>query len=778
MKKLIALLATALILASAYVMAQRYFAQQIRLQARIIALELQQHPAIDTITLDYESNGHNGLLTFHYRVDEAFFTEQLGDLADILPSSWWQQEHQWRFQVRQGPLWHPELGLVLARLNSSQLSPFEGISWQGTDVVWLGLDRLLIDSQYDHVELLLDLDGDTLAVRMEQWRQRLNANHELSQWDADASIEALRVSLQESGQTAVSLHGQGLSLTLAQQQQAGIWLGEQDLALQHLRLVDANSGLDTEVGPLRLRGTTDQMAGGIDLGVDLRVAGLPMAWLGLDNSDWHWQLNAQGLDPDSWRRLAKEGAQLDEEPLLALLAELLAKGRISNNIELLIAEQSQFQFGVSLEQPWLLSDWQAYIDSAQAQLSLSANDGFVAALQQWIVDMGVMDALDMQMAWSMIEPYLEYQAPEYRALLETKDGQLWLNQQVNDELQFLLEMLLQEQESKLFDDADMDEWGDWGDWGFDPDVEPDYQAPDVQAPYRQTQLLLANNYYPNPQVVPLLIDLSQTGRQTEDCFGYFDVNGPDVRLTYQAEDQPLFLYATSEADTLLLVQTPDGEWHCNDDGIEGTLHPMLSWDRPQQGTYLIWLGSFDHYDSHSALLHLADQDPSPELADYRDDWFPDDSEPLQVALPYRQQYLQLASTPLVTQSWPLLMTGGAQQSSTTDWLCTGFVNAQGPDALMLLTADVTDLYLAVESGPDQDSTLIVQGPDGQWICDDDGLGRDLDAMIHWPLAAEGEYRIWVGSFHNLDEPVPATLMVTGDDPSTDEDWQWQEQLAP
>lgn len=90
----------------------------------------------------------------------------------------------------------------------------------------------------------------------------------------------------------------------------------------------------------------------------------------------------------------------------------------------------------------------------------------------------------------------------------------------------------------------------------------------------------------------------------------------------------------------------------------------------------------------------------------------------------------------------------------------GFV-ASAPDVdLYYDTSGGTDLYVYVQS--DDDTTLLVNLPDGSWVCDDDGFeGRSPLVVI--PEAPAGLYDLWVGTYG--DEMVAAALLISERDPS-------------
>ena len=89
-----------------------------------------------------------------------------------------------------------------------------------------------------------------------------------------------------------------------------------------------------------------------------------------------------------------------------------------------------------------------------------------------------------------------------------------------------------------------------------------------------------------------------------DCAG-FVANAPDVRLHYKAGDFPLLFTVLSEGDTTLVVNAPDGQWHCDDDSW-GDGDPLLSFSEPESGQYDIWIGSFQPSDNLEALLGVSE----------------------------------------------------------------------------------------------------------------------------------------------------------------------------
>lgn len=76
-------------------------------------------------------------------------------------------------------------------------------------------------------------------------------------------------------------------------------------------------------------------------------------------------------------------------------------------------------------------------------------------------------------------------------------------------------------------------------------------------------------------------------------------------------------------------------------------------------------------------------------------------------------------------------------------ICAGFADT-APDHIMVLQQDVATLTLQVNSGGN-DTSLLIQGPDGTVRCGSDTDRRNPDALVqdqNWPT---GTYSIWVGS---------------------------------
>jgi hypothetical protein len=100
--------------------------------------------------------------------------------------------------------------------------------------------------------------------------------------------------------------------------------------------------------------------------------------------------------------------------------------------------------------------------------------------------------------------------------------------------------------------------------------------------------------------------------------------------------------------------------------------------------------------------------------------------------------------------------GGEMDASTLNESCVGYVNDQP-----VLTAHWKGAVdaLRVFFYSDSDSTLVVQQPDGTYLCADDAADNVLDPEITITQPITGTYKLWIGSFDE-NQLIPGLLVVT------------------
>lgn len=98
--------------------------------------------------------------------------------------------------------------------------------------------------------------------------------------------------------------------------------------------------------------------------------------------------------------------------------------------------------------------------------------------------------------------------------------------------------------------------------------------------------------------------------------------------------------------------------------------------------------------------------------------------------------------------------GGSVNGSALPGSCTGMIS-EAPDVEVTYRAG--GFPLAFRSISSSDTTLIINGPDGRWYCDDDSFG-DRDAQVLFSRPQSGTYDVWVGTFGG--GTASATVQVT------------------
>lgn len=81
---------------------------------------------------------------------------------------------------------------------------------------------------------------------------------------------------------------------------------------------------------------------------------------------------------------------------------------------------------------------------------------------------------------------------------------------------------------------------------------------------------------------------------------------PELIFHYTAGKLPLTVHAESRSDTTLLIRTPDGKWVANDDGPGRGLNPLIRFDRPLSGRYVIWVGTYGSVNRVPAVLKISE----------------------------------------------------------------------------------------------------------------------------------------------------------------------------
>ena len=139
---------------------------------------------------------------------------------------------------------------------------------------------------------------------------------------------------------------------------------------------------------------------------------------------------------------------------------------------------------------------------------------------------------------------------------------------------------------------------------------PSGTGPNIAASARYETVTLTAGFMPDPREVRVQaggeLNAAQAGLGRE-CVGWIDATRADVTLNYTAGQYPLYLSATSRADTTIVVRDPSGRWLCNDDLVG--LDPGVVIQNPASGEYRIWVGTLDQGQPQQATLRISEVAP-------------------------------------------------------------------------------------------------------------------------------------------------------------------------
>jgi len=234
----------------------------------------------------------------------------------------------------------------------------------------------------------------------------------------------------------------------------------------------------------------------------------------------------------------------------------------------------------------------------------------------------------------------------------------------------------------------------------------------------------------------------------QNCRGYI-ADAPDYSLYYTAGGQDLFINVDADRDTTLVVNGPNGEWYCDDDGADEPLNPLLYWANPPSGRYDIWVGTYSSGSGAPATLFISElrEHTRQSAGSYPS------SNGVDISRPARFGNVSLNGGFLPDPHRIPLTAGGplrAANSVSSD--CRGYITAE--PSVQLTYNGYSNLHIYTDGSAD--TTLAINGPDGRWFCSDDALGTD--AGLTFTSGQNGVYDIYVGTYGSSQ--ASTTLMIS------------------
>lgn len=126
-------------------------------------------------------------------------------------------------------------------------------------------------------------------------------------------------------------------------------------------------------------------------------------------------------------------------------------------------------------------------------------------------------------------------------------------------------------------------------------------------------LSLQGNFQPDPQSITVRAGGSIAAETlSAECKGYIN-DAPDFELSYsEAMSFALGFYTMGDIDTTLVINDPDDTWFCNDDFSDSSARGAgIEFYPPKNGTYDVWVGTYDEADFGAEVELLVSERGSP-----------------------------------------------------------------------------------------------------------------------------------------------------------------------
>jgi len=256
----------------------------------------------------------------------------------------------------------------------------------------------------------------------------------------------------------------------------------------------------------------------------------------------------------------------------------------------------------------------------------------------------------------------------------------------------------------------------------------------------------------------------------EQCKGYINPS-PTLSINWTGSADLARVFTYSDADPMLVIQTPDGKFLCSDDANALLLDPQIEISKPSPGKYNMWVGSAaakqllptilvltTRSDVNAANFQLAALVKRPALP--QTDGETSVNAPAKIVTDALARYKgtvggPLGATPL-TQELKSAGTLAAFELAGTDAQCNGYIG-DAPDFVFEVNSALDQMTLWFASK--QDATLFVVGPHGAVTCNDDSASDNANPSVTIQKPAQGRYGVFVGRLAQ-DLAVEGTLTVT------------------
>lgn len=264
---------------------------------------------------------------------------------------------------------------------------------------------------------------------------------------------------------------------------------------------------------------------------------------------------------------------------------------------------------------------------------------------------------------------------------------------------------------------------------------------------------LNGGFTPDPFVIAVVAGgYDDPAGVADGCNGYISGDQPDYRLNYQPSTYTLGIFVDSEVDTTLIVNAPDGSWHCNDDSSSlDSSNPGISFSDPLDGNYDIWVGTYSQDDNGSDAMLVVT-----ELGESQ--WSSMDT-----STETRPSTLNSQLAQLQTGFADLLADVGGETATHRGDLQDGDATLSGygyADSYNFSGQSGQEAVIDLRSN-DFDTYLLVRTPSGEELRNDDYESSTARSLVSFTLEESGTYEVTVSSFMS-DETGDYDLAINVD----------------
>jgi hypothetical protein len=271
-------------------------------------------------------------------------------------------------------------------------------------------------------------------------------------------------------------------------------------------------------------------------------------------------------------------------------------------------------------------------------------------------------------------------------------------------------------------------------------------AQDVSGQPFAGEVRLSAGFQPDPHTVDVIASGSRSASALgAGCAGMIS-NRPDYRLRYTAGSLPLIFSAQGSVDLTLVINAPDGQYYCDDDSGPGN-NPQYTFSNPQSGAYEVWVGTYSRSSDYPRATL--------SISELRTGSVTPPSQLCPSCSPNFNSYQFRSNNPTGPISAQVVSGGSINARSVVGGECLGWVSSS-PDIVVNYTAGLKRIQF--QGFASEDTTLVIQGPNGSYYCDDD-RGDGNNPRVIMAAGMSGRYAVWVGSYSQGDN-TSSTVVVS------------------